>query len=289
MLLAATVCLLARPALGADELRWKFKKDDVLKYVMVQKTTQAVKIMGQELKTDLVITVDQHWSVKSVSNEGVAELAQKVDRVQTRVEGLGSAYEYDSKSEKAPEGPMASILTPLLKALVNAEFEFKMNPRGELSEIKVPQKLLDSLKTTGPAGGGMFSEEGLKNLITQSSLTLPEKAAMVGDNWADESRVALPMVGTMVTDKRYTYQGAAPEKDQVKIDLATTVKLERAADGNADVKLTSQKGKGEFLFDKETGRVVKSSLDDEMQMTLSIQGQNLEQSTKTVTTRELVK
>ncbi len=294
MLFAALVCVLARPALGAEELRWKFKQGDTVKYLMVQKTTQGVKIMGQELKTDLVQTVDLHWTIKSVSGDGVAELTQTIDRVQTKVEGPGNTFEFDSKSDKTPEGPIASILTPLLKALVNAEFAFKMDGKGELSEIKVPQKLLDSLKNAGPAagggGGGMFSEEGLKNMISQSSLTLPEKALDVGDGWKQESRMTMPMIGTMVMDKNYTFQGPAPEKaGLVKIDLNTKVNLEPAADSNVTVKITTQEGKGEFLFDKEVGRVVKSSLDDEMRMTLSIQGQNLEQSTKTVTTMELAK
>ena len=173
-----------------------------------------MKAMGQEFKTILNQTVDLHWSVKSVASDGVADMSQTIDRVRTKVEGPGNSFEFDSQSGKAPEGPIASLLTPMLKALVGAEFTFKMNGRGELSDIKVPQKLLDSLRQAGPAAtaGGMFSEEGMKNLISQSSLTLPEGPFEKGKSWTQQAKVPVPMIGTMVMDKTYTFEGPAPKE-----------------------------------------------------------------------------
>ena len=59
-----------RPASGAEALRWKFNPGETLRYTMEQETTQGMKAMGQEFKTNLNQTVDLHWSVKSVSSEG---------------------------------------------------------------------------------------------------------------------------------------------------------------------------------------------------------------------------
>jgi hypothetical protein len=288
--LAVLVCAAARPSFGADSLRWKFTPGETVKYTMVQETSQGMKAMGQEFKTELNQTVDLHWSVKTVSSEGVAELTQVIDRVRTKVEGPGTAFEFDSQAEKAPEGPIASVLTPLLKALVGAEFSFKMNARGELSDVKVPQKLIESLKNAGPAaGGGMFSEEGLKNLISQSSLSLPAEPLEPGKSWDQKSKLPMPMIGTMIMDKTYTFKGPSGGDGLYQILLDTKVNLEPAADSNVAVKITAQEGKGEFSFDPGAGRVVKSRIDDRMEMSLSIQGQNLEQVTKTKTTMELKK
>ena len=82
----------------------------------------------------------------------------------------------------------------MLKALVGAEFSFKMNGRGQLTDIKVPQKLLESLRQAGPAAaaGGMFSEEGMKNLISQSSLSLPEGTVEKGTNGSSNRRSPCP-------------------------------------------------------------------------------------------------
>src|SRR5208337_3211894 len=265
--LAATLGIAAaQPTHGAETLRWKFKPGETLRYTMVQETTQGMKAMGQEFKTSLNQTVDLHWSVKNVASDGVAELSQTIDRVRTKVEGPGNSFEFDSQAGKDPEGQIASLLTPMLKALVGAEFTFKMNGRGELSEIKVPQKLLDSLRKAGPAANasGMFSEEGMKNLISQSSLTLAEGPLEKGKSWTQQAKVPVPMLDTKVT-------------------------LEPAADSNIAVKITSQKGTGEFAFDPQAGRVVSSRVNDKLQMSLSVMGQEIEQSTDTVTSMTLAK
>ncbi len=282
----------AQPTHGAETLRWKFKAGETLRYTMVQETTQAMKAMGQDQKTSLKQTVDLHWSVKNVASDGVAELSQTIDRVRTKVESPGNLFEFDSQTGKVPEGQIASLLAPLLKALVGAEFTFKMNGRGELSDIKVPQKLLDSLRQAGPAAnaGGMFSEEGMKNLISQSSLTLAEGPLEKGKSWTQQAKVPVPMLGTMVMDKTYTFDGPSPtEAGLLHVLLDTKVSLEPAADSNIAVKINSQKGTGEFAFDPEAGRVVSSKVNDKLQMSLSVMGQELEQSTDTVTSMTLAK
>jgi len=291
--LAATLgAAAAQPTHGAETMRWKFKPGETLRYTMVQETTQGMKAMGQEFKTSLNQTVDLHWSVKNVASDGVAELSQTIDRVRTKVEGPGNSFEFDSQAGKDPEGQIASLLTPMLKALVGAEFTFKMNGRGELSEIKVPQKLLDSLRKAGPAANasGMFSEEGMKNLISQSSLTLAEGPLEKGKSWTQQAKVPVPMLGTMVMDKTYTFDGPSPkDPGLLQVLLDTKVTLEPAADSNIAVKITSQKGTGEFAFDPQAGRVVSSRVNDKLQMSLSVMGQEIEQSTDTVTSMTLAK
>ena len=292
MLVAALGAGGVQAAHGAQTLRWKFKPGETLRYTMVQETAQGMKANGRDIKTSLNQTVDLHWSVKHVAGDGVAELSQTIDRVRTKIESPDNSFEYDSQTGKEPDGPVASLLTPLLKVLVGAEFTFKMNGRGELSDIKVPQKLLDSLRQAGPAAatGSMFSEEGLKNLISQSSLTLAEGPLEKGKNWIQQAKIPVPMLGTMMLDKTYTFDGPAPEKPSLdRILLDTKVTLEPAADSNVAVKITSQKGTGEFLFDSQAGRVVSSRVNDKLQMSLSVMGQALEQTTDTVTSMTLAK
>jgi len=292
ILVASLASGAGRSVSGAETLRWKFTPGESLRYSMVQETTQGLKAMGQEFKTNLNQTVDLHWSVKSVSSEGVAEMSQTIDRVRMKVDGPGGSFEYDSQAGKAPEGPVANALGPLLKALVGAEFTLKMNARGELSDVKVPPTLVESLRQANPAAtaGGMFSEEGLKNLIGQSSLALPEGPQEKGRTWSNSSRIPVPMLGIMVMQKNYTFEGPDPKEPAlVKIGLDTKVTLEPAADSNVAVKITSHDGKGEFAFDPQAGRMVTSRVNDKMQMSLSVMGQDLEQTSSSVTTMTLAK
>jgi hypothetical protein len=292
VLVASLVFGAGRAVSAAETLRWKFHPGETLRYTMVQEQTQGLKAMGQEFKTNLNQTVDLHWNDKSVSSDGVAEMSQTIDRVRMKVDGPGGGFEYDSQAGKAPEGPVANLLAPLLKSLVGAEFTLKMNSRGELSDIKVPPKLVESLRQASPAAtaGGMFSEEGLKNLIGQSSLALPQDPLEKGKTWSNASRLPVPMLGTMVMDKTYTYEGVDPkEAALVKIGLDTKVALEPAADSNVAVKITSHSGKGDFAFDPQVGRMVTSRVKDKMQMSLSVMGQDLEQSSDSITTMTLAK
>src|SRR5437868_6154739 len=66
------------PILKAENLRWKFTPGEVVRYTMVQETSQEMKGQGQEVKTSLNQTVDLHWSVKSVSPKGVADMTQTI-------------------------------------------------------------------------------------------------------------------------------------------------------------------------------------------------------------------
>src|SRR5262245_56181043 len=94
-IVAIACAMIGQSAFGADVLRWKFQAGETLRYTMVQETTQGMKAMGQEFKTSLNQTVDLHWSVKTVSSDGVADLGQTIDRVRTKVEGPGGAFEFD--------------------------------------------------------------------------------------------------------------------------------------------------------------------------------------------------
>ncbi|APW61242.1 DUF6263 family protein [Paludisphaera borealis] len=298
--LLAAGCLLAlawtavggATARAATTLRWKLKPGEVLHYTMTQNTTNAYKPKnGQEASTAMSQVLNLHWTVKSVSADGVAEVAQAVDRVQIRIEGAAqpSAFQFDSDAKlPPPEGPIAAQLVPLLKALVGAEFTFKLNGRGELSDIKVPEKLMESVRQANPGGGSMFSDEGMKNLITQSGLTLSESALDPGKTWTQQSKLSLPMLGVMILDKTYTFQGPdEAEAGRVKIALDTKVAIQPAADAAITMKIDSQGGKGVFSFDLERGRVVSSRVEDLLAMTLSVQGQEIGQTTKTVTEMKL--
>ena len=145
----------AGPAnVGAATLRWKFKPGETLRYAMEQKTVTTLKVPGQQLETTLTQTIDLSWAVKDVAADGTADVSWTIDRMRTRIESAIGAFAYDSKDEKVPEGPVAAALVPTLKVLVGAQFPFKINPQGELSDVKVPEKVAQVLRDAGPAASG---------------------------------------------------------------------------------------------------------------------------------------
>jgi hypothetical protein len=286
--LAAAFLATAAGRADAVTLRWKFKPGESLHYQMDQKTVTQIKANGQEIKTTLSQTIDSTWTVESVGSDGTADMAQTLDRVRTKIESAFGALEYDSAAGKDPEGPIAAGVVPLLKALVGAKFRYKMNPQGELSDVKVPEGLVQKLKEAGPAAANvsMFSEEGLKNLINQSSLSLPKEDLTKGKTWVRESKIPAAPIGTMILEKTYRYEG--PTEGGEKIGLTVKMGLEPTPGNNIDVKVGDQKGEGSFIFDNNAGRVASSTVTEKMEMIIKVMNQEVNQSTDSTSSMKLI-
>ena len=286
--LAAALSAAAAGRADAATLRWKFKKGESLHYQMEQKTVTQIKARGQDIKTTLGQTIDSTWTVESVGPDGAAEMSQTIDRVRTKIESAFGTLEYDSSAGKEPEGAIAAGVVPLLKALVGAKFQYKMNTQGELSDVKVPAGLVQKIKESGPTAGntGMFSEEGLKNLINQSSLSLPAEELTKDKTWARESKIPAAPIGTMLLEKNYKYDGPADGGEKISLDIKMT--LEPAPGGTIEVKVGAQKGGGSFIFDNAAGRVASSTVSEKMEMIIKVQDQEVNQSTDSTSTMKLL-
>ncbi len=281
--------ILNAPARGAEPvLRWKFTEGESMHYQMVQKTTTKVKGPNQDIRTTVSQTIDTTWNVLSVDREtGIGTLTQTIDQVRTKIEYPFGQFEYDSKSEKAPEGPMAAGIVPTLKALVGSKFQYKMTPQGELSDVKVPESLVKTLKEAGPNASGvsMFSEEGLKNMIQESSLLLPRDAEP-GKPWTRQTKIPSPPIGTMMLDKTYTYTGPDAQGDKITLDVK--LGLEPDPKSNLDIKVVNQDGKGTFYFDSKAGRVTSSTVTEKIDLLIKVMTAEINQSSDMSTTMTLL-
>ncbi len=279
-------------SVGAATLRWKFKPGETLRYAMEQKRVTTLKVPGQELKTTLTQTIDLSWAVKDVAADGKADVSWTIDRMRTKIESALGAFAYDTKDEKVPEGPVAAALVPTLKVLVGAQFPFKINPQGELSDVKVPETVVQALRDAGPAATGSnssFSEEGLKNMIIQSSLGLPMEDIAEGKTWSKQSKIPSPPIGTMNLDMTFTYLGPDPKTAGIeKVGLATKISVEPQPDSNVQFQIDAQEVKGAYSFDNAAGRVVNSEMIEKMETTATFMTQKIQQIVDTKTTMKLV-
>jgi len=269
---------------AAPALKWKFTRGESFRYQMDQKTVTEIKTNGQNIKTTVTQTVDTTWNVKAVEADGSAAMSQVIDRIKTRIESPFGAYEFDSKEDKAAEGPIAASLAPILKALVGATFQYKISTRGELTDVQVPASLVEAMKKAGGAGAvGMFSEDGLKNMINESSLVIPDD---VSKPWTRQTKLPAPPIGTLILDKTFHYEGA--EGDDEKIGLEVKVNLEPDADSKVEAKLGAREGKGTFVFDNKAGRVVRSDVSEKVELNLTVMNNQINRSTETTSLMKLI-
>ncbi len=142
-----------------------------------------------------------------------------------------------------------------MKATIGAEFSFQMKPTGEINNIKIPEQTLKALRDALPlktAGQANFSEQGLKDLLLQSTPpTFPDGPLEPGKNWASK-----PTKHGHAARDRSSRTGSSRFRAPIPsrrsccvIDMDTRVSLEPA--DNSTVKIRSQEGKGSLIFDTE--------------------------------------
>jgi hypothetical protein len=261
----------AASARGAT-LRWKFQPGEVLHYTMDRKTVLTDKLPGApEIKLTWSQMFETTWTVKSVDSGGQAEVVQTIDRIRDQIESqtLGS-YTYDSKDGKEPEGLIAASKVPLFKAMIGAPISFKISPLGEPTDIRVPEKLAQTLRTLSQAAGGgtgAASEEELKEMVTQATLVFPQDDLAVGKTWTRAVKNPAAPPGMPSSDLTYRFEGPAPDagSNVVKIGLARAGEIAPPADAIANPnapKIKSQKTEGAYLFDPAAGHLVDFTLNE---------------------------
>jgi hypothetical protein len=292
---AAMFVLLTGSAQAQTSLKYKFKEGDKLNYTMDQTQKQMVNVMGMEIETTMTQNMEMSWNVKSVK-DGKAQMTQTIDRIRMKMDSPFAAFEFDSKDGKEPEGPVGQLLGPLFAAMAGAEFTVTMNEQGEVSETKVSEKLLEAMKAN-PAlqqlGGG-FTEEGLKNMMTQSGGSiLPKTAVKKGDTWDQKIELKQPPLGVMKMNSTYTY-GGPEEKDGAtleKIGVKTEITIEPIENAAAqfEIKVKSADMKGTLYFDNKAGRLVVSTMNQKMNMEINAMGNIIESVVDQTITVKLAK
>ena len=275
-------------AVRADTtLKWKFKEGDVLNYVMDNATEQKIDRQGAVIDIGTRFVFDLTWKVKSVAADGTAEMEQTVDRLQFKVTSPFANMDYDSKSEKKPEGPIWDQMEPMMTALLGQAFQLKVSPSGKVSDIKLPEKLAKHFADQQGGGGGGrrglgamlggFSENGVKEMIQKSVLPLPEKPVTADTKWNQSFEMVMPGAGKQKTLVTYSYSGSEQQEGKSLDKIATKVELtfEPAENSQTEVEITEQEGSATIYFDTAAGRTVKSSAKQKMKMEIAAPNQEL--------------
>jgi hypothetical protein len=173
--------------------------------------------------------------------------------------------EYDSASNEAPVG-FAAMLAPVYKALTESEFELTITDRGEIKDVKIPEKLIESLKNSPNAAamGDLATPDGFKKMMSQSALVLPEKAPTEGEQSATKVELNAPMGGKQIVETTYRYEGTRDVDGATCAVFRPTLKM--SYEGGNQPNIKEQESSGEILFNVDAGRLHSSKLDQKMVM-----------------------
>lgn len=250
----------ATVAQAADAIAWKFSPGLVNRFQMNQETKVTKTGAGGDMSVDTLLIIDLSWAVKEVNADGSAVLEQKIDRMRMTVttsDGLKS--EIDTASKEPAQG-QAAMAAPLLKAITGNVFVITMTPRGEVTNVVVPDGVTEALKNQpgAPQMGELASAEGFKKLVGQASFVLPE-ALTVGKEWTSTTESKLPLVGTQKAVTTYKYEGPI-DQEGTKLEKFTAKVDISFSGGEVTVEVPSQESNGEILFNAEAGRLEQSKI-----------------------------
>lgn len=290
------VCLMllavpsARALAEGVSLSWHFKPGETLHYLAKQQTVQEISSASFSGKISVAVTINFTWAVQSVDAQGVASLTQTIDRVQMNSEGpQGVNVQYDSASGKEPVGEGKAAATGF-QMLVKKSIPLKIDPQGKILEVKLPQDVLDEIQKT-PAlqslGKGMFSEDGMKQLLGLS--LLPKESLVPGKSWNDESLFDNPQAGKQKVKSTYTYVGpkTVQGKPAEQIDSVVTLEAIPPEQQAPKIDIKEHHGTGTIYFDPAAGHLLQSTTTMKLKMAIDLSGQSLTSDGATSSTLQL--
>ena len=264
----------------ADEpLKWKFKAGDKFTYEMTQNmhTTTAAGPAGSN-EIGMNQTMDISWMIDEVDSDGNAVMRQKIDRVKLKMSMPGGqSMEYDTAGDKPPQG-MIAMLAPLYKAMTDGDFKITMTPQGKIIKAEAPESLAAALKNIPGAAamGDLSSPEGIQQMLTQGSMTLPEGETKAGESWTSELEMKLP-TGKQEVLTTYEYVGTKEVDGKAYAEIKPKMEIKSDVDPNAlmQMSIADQSSEGEILFDRELGRLHSSNIKQKIEMEMNVQGQSI--------------
>ncbi len=279
------VLLVSGNGMAQESLQWKFQSGETLKYAVQQKMQTSLMSGGRTFNSSLQQTMNMSWKIGAVASSGDASMTQSVDRVQLTSEGPNGSISFDSAGDTNSASPQLSALSETYNKIIGQEFAMTMKPTGKVENVKIPEALLQSIRKSAGSATNPLTEESLRSMMEQASVTLPSGTVGPGQSWDSVQQVELPFAQMKIVSN-LTYDGIDPTTKLTRIKMKPSISITPKENAALQMTLKSAEGSGQVLFDQVRGRIVRSELDLTLTMTVSRDGNSVDQTTvqKTIMT-----
>src|SRR5690606_33703455 len=152
-------------------------------YRISQDISTTGEAQGKKLESVMEQKLLINTVVKSVNPDGSAKAEQTIDRVQMKMvmpnpqaEGGKTTVEVDSASKEQPQDLSAQAIAANVSRMVGQAISMTISPRGEMTDIVLPEALTKA-QGVAAAGGG---DSQIEQMFKQSGLRLPAEAISEG-------------------------------------------------------------------------------------------------------------
>jgi hypothetical protein len=227
VILLATVC----SAADKVELKLRLKAGESHEMKMTQTQDIAQTMNGSEFKMtqtqEMVMSID----CIGVDANGNMDVKMTYKAMKIVMEGPMGKMEFDSAKPKATDAntpPQEKMMASLFAAMIGSEFQMKIKPTGETSDIRGISEMMKKLKgdSASPMGdviGKMFNEDQVKDMTGNMMNMYPAEPVAVGDSWYETKSINFMM----------------------PIDVDTTYMLKGVKDGTATIDMVSKMDMGD--------------------------------------------
>lgn len=293
---------------SAEELRWKFAVGDRFTVSYEQSVEQTTEVLLKPVTVETRSSVEMAWEVLSVDESGNATIKQQFKKLSLSLKSSrGDVLEFNSESDDPVSGKTSEV-GKVLMPLLDAPFEVKMSPRGELLDVAVPETSLATIRQSASSMRlrQLFSGESLSETLSFIAATLPANEVNVGDSWSlerDAGSAELPfkVVHELTFERASQAQSetTAPEASEdpladqpgdaaaARVKVVTTIVpgelSEERADGSKPAAIANQSSQGVLWFDVERGNPTRSVQVQELVTTTPLREMTIEVTAKTTT------
>jgi hypothetical protein len=263
-------------------LKWRFEKGKPIYQKATTATEQIIKVQNQDVKQTQTQTFYYSYTpLKQDGNNWI--IKQKIEGLQMDLDVGGTKITFDST--KAAYETKPNPLSDFYAALVGAEFTITFNTRDmAVTKIEGHDDLVEKLGKANPQMqalvGQILSEKALRQMPESFFSPLPGTEKAVGDTWTRKTISEISPGLGMSVKAVYTYEGKdAKDAKLDKISVQHTMRIEPLGNGNnggvpfkikgADMK--TMKGSGTSYYNAATGRIVRSTVEQEWEGTLKIE------------------
>lgn len=219
LLLIATV-MISFNASAQTALRYNLKVGET--YMLKQNTTQAIEQNVSGMSQNIKTTMGGDIAIKITGKSDNIYSSEVVfESMQFKMEMPMMNMSYDSKDESAdPNNP----LNKTFDLIVGHTFEMQFDERGSVKGVKGFEAVLD--KVTAAFGdnpqsaemmkqqlAGQFSDESMKNMMSNMLIVFPEEKVKVGSKWTTSTMLTKPLP----IDNTFNYNVEAVGADVVKL------------------------------------------------------------------------
>ncbi len=262
--------LFSLPAGAAEPLKWKWSEGEETRYLMTQSMTMSMDAGGAgAIESTTHQQMLLRWRVGEVRDEGDALITQSVDRIVMKTNGpMGQGFTYDSASEDPPVG-MGAMVAPMLDTLVESDMQLTMAPTGELTEVQLSEELAEAFKRVP---GGSTSADMLEQMVKKMAFQFPDAPLTEGKSWTKMATIRAPQMGKLEVETTYTYLGEKVIEGQTLETFSVSETLRPVGRGQLEMEMTiaTRESTGQILFNRETGRLVRSRITQVMDVVVTI-------------------